>query len=65
MLESYSKKKKLKLHINGGKGEEGDNSVGQEILMLLKNKTKGCIKIYKLTLLTIIFHRSSCLEKLI
>lgn len=30
--------KKLSLHINGGGSQGGDNSVGQELLMLLKNK---------------------------
>lgn len=38
--------KKLRLHINNGDSQEGENSVEQELLMLLKNKMT-CIKIYK------------------
>lgn len=37
-------RKKSRLHINGGGSQEGDNSVGQELLTWLKNKI---IKIYK------------------
>lgn len=38
--------KKWTPQVKGGGSQEGDNSVGQELLMLLKNKTT-CIKIYK------------------
>ena len=54
---------KLRLPINRGGSQEGDKSVGQDLLMMLNNNII-CIRIYKSNL-TITLQGSPCLGKLI